>query len=95
MTTMELFELRQSTVDVRTRKMVEFSFDIAGRIQDIMSEKRMKQKDLAHLLNKKEAEISRWMKGTHNFTIETIMSIENALDATIIEISGSHKQRGK
>jgi transcriptional regulator with XRE-family HTH domain len=47
---------------------------------------RLKQKDLALRLGKSEAEISKWMRGTHNFTIDTLVSIENALDAPIVEI---------
>ena len=38
------------------------------------------------LLGKKEAEISKWMRGTHNFTIDTLVSIENALRAPIMQI---------
>ena len=37
-------------------------------------------------LGKKEAEISKWMRGTHNFTIDTLVSIEQALDAPILEV---------
>jgi transcriptional regulator with XRE-family HTH domain len=46
----------------------------------------MKQKDLALLLGKKEAEISKWMRGTHNFTIDTLVSIEKALRAPIMQV---------
>lgn len=38
------------------------------------------------MLDKKEAEISKWMRGTHNFTIETLTSIENALGESILEV---------
>lgn len=38
------------------------------------------------MLGKKEAEISKWMRGTHNFTIETLSSIENALGGPILEV---------
>jgi transcriptional regulator with XRE-family HTH domain len=46
----------------------------------------MRQKDLAIQLGKKEAEISKWMRGTHNFTIDTLISIEQALDAPILQV---------
>ena len=42
--------------------------------------------DLAIQLGKKEAEISKWMRGTHNFTIDTLVAIENALDAPILHV---------
>ena len=52
-----------------------------------MEEKGLKQKDLANLLGKNESEISKWMRGTHNFTIETISSIESALGAPILQVA--------
>lgn len=38
------------------------------------------------MLGKKESEISKWMRGTHNFTIETILSIERVLDTHILKV---------
>lgn len=38
------------------------------------------------MLGKTEAEISKWMRGTHNFTIDTLISIENALGEPILEV---------
>ena len=64
-----------------TRESVSLSFRIVDRIHDIQEEKGLNQKDLAIKLGKSEAEISKWMRGTHNFTIDTLVSIEDALDA--------------
>ena len=52
--------------------------------------KRMKQKDLALKLGRSEAEISKWMRGTHNFTIDTLVSTEDALEAPIVQVCHSH-----
>lgn len=62
------------------------SFRIVDRIHDILQEKGLKQKDLAERLGKSEAEISKWMRGTHNFTIDTLVSIEAALGAPILQV---------
>lgn len=62
------------------------SFQIVDRIHCILVDKGLKQKDLAEMLGKKESEISKWMRGTHNFTIETISSIEAALGEPIITV---------
>lgn len=59
---------------------------IVDKIHSILEEKGLKQKDLANLLGKKDSEISKWMRGTHNFTIETITSIENVLGQRIIQV---------
>lgn len=69
-----------------TREAVAMSFRIVDRIHDILNEKGLKQKDLALRLGKSEAEISKWMRGTHNFTIDTLVSIEAALDAPILQV---------
>jgi len=73
-------------VNPETRDSVALSFRIVDRIYDILEEKGLKQKDLALRLGKSEAEISKWMRGTHNFTIDTLVSIEVALDAPIVEV---------
>ena len=77
---------RRRRVSPEARESVAMSFRIVDRIHDILDEKGLKQKDLALLLGKSEAEISKWMRGTHNFTIDTLMGIETALDAPILEV---------
>ena len=69
--------------------MVSLSFKIVDRIQEILDDKGLKQKDLALRLGKKESEISKWMRGTHNFTIDTLMAIEDALGEPIIAVCHS------
>ncbi len=82
----KILEERRKRVNPETRQSVALSFRIVDRIHDILKEKGLKQKDLALKLGKSEAEISKWMRGTHNFTIDTLVAIENALDAPIIEV---------
>lgn len=83
----KILEERRKSVNPETRKSVDLSFQIVDRIHEILEAKGMKQKDLALLLGKKEAEISKWMRGTHNFTIDTLVSIENALHAPILYVT--------
>ena len=81
-----ILENRRKQVNPEIREAVDLSFQIVDRIHEILTEKGLKQKDLAMLLGKKEAEISKWMRGTHNFTIDTLVSIEEALQAPIVEV---------
>lgn len=81
-----ILEERRKRVNPEVRQSVALSFRIVDRIHEILKEKGLKQKDLAMRLGKSEAEISKWMRGTHNFTIDTLVAIENALDAPIIEV---------
>ena len=81
-----IIEQRRKLVNPEVRQSVDLSFQIVDRIHNILVQKNMRQKDLALLLGKKEAEISKWMRGTHNFTIDTLVSIEKALNAPIVEV---------
>ena len=81
-----IIESRRMHVNPLIRQNVDLSFQIVDRIHEILVAKGLKQKDLASLLGKKEAEISKWMRGTHNFTIDTLVSIEKALGAPILQV---------
>ena len=81
-----IIESRRTKVSPEIRRKVDLSFLIIDRIHSILQERGLKQKDLADMLGKKESEISKWMRGTHNFTIDTISSIENALGQPILRV---------
>ena len=85
-----IIEERRRKVNPEARRMVDLSFRIVDRIHEILKEKGLKQKDLALRLGKNESEISKWMRGTHNFTIDTLVSIENVLVEPIIEVCYSN-----
>ena len=81
-----IIEERRRKVNPEARRMVDLSFRIVDRIHEILKEKGLKKKYLALRLGKNESEISKWMRGTHNFTIDTLVSIENVLGEPIIEV---------
>ena len=85
-----IIEARRAKVSPEVIRSVDLSFLIVDRIHSILEEKGLKQKDLANMLGKKESEISKRMRGTHthNFTIETISSIENVLGLPILQVAG-------
>ena len=70
---------------------IDLSFDIANKIDKILSDRKISQKDFAAMIGKKESEISKWLKGTHNFTLRTIAKISAVLEEPIIEVAGEHK----
>lgn len=87
-----ILEARRKSVSPLVRQKVDLSFQIVDRIHDILVKKGLKQKDLAILMGKSEAEISKWMRGTHNFTLETLLNIENVLDAPILTVYSPHEE---
>ncbi len=80
-------EARRKKISKDIDLFVNHSFEIVDRIQDILEAKRMEQKDLANLLGKSESEISKWMTGTHNFTLKTISKIELELGEPILQLT--------
>lgn len=82
-------EARREKVSSEVRRRVNLSFLIVDRIHNILEAKGLKQKDLANMLGKNESEISKWMRGTHNFTIDTISSIEEVLGMPILQVEGA------
>ena len=85
-------EIRQS-ITPEMKKQMELSVSIANRIYEILEEKEMSQKDLAHALGKTETEVSRWLSGTHNMTTATISKISVALGQDIVQITRPRKKK--
>jgi transcriptional regulator with XRE-family HTH domain len=84
--------LKNNRLEERRKKIskdidiyVNHSFEIVDRIHEILLKQDKEQKDLAKMLGKSESEISKWMTGTHNFTLKTIAKIEAVLGETIIK----------
>jgi ribosome-binding protein aMBF1 (putative translation factor) len=74
------------------KRSVDLSVYVSDRIFDILEKQNMSQRDLANKLGKSEAEISKWMQGTQNFTLSTIAKIETALGENIFEIERSKEK---
>ncbi len=83
-----IIDARREKVAPETRRRVDLSFMIVDRIFQVLKERGLLQKDLARMLDKNESEISKWMRGTHNFTLETITQIEKALGEPILQVVG-------
>lgn len=83
-----IIEARRAKVAPEVKNSVNLSFMIVDRIHAILEKRGLRQKDLANMLGKKESEISKWMRGTHNFTIDTLVAIEYALGEPILQVVG-------
>lgn len=65
---------------------VEWSFAIADKIDARLKELGLTQKEFARKMGKTEAEVSRWLGGTHNYTLRTLAKISEVLDEDLIHI---------
>ena len=65
---------------------VQKNMDIAERVHEILERQGKTQKDLAKQLGKRESEISKWLSGLHNLTLNSIAKLEAALEEPIINV---------
>ena len=64
----------------------DWSFAISDKIADALEKKGMTQKMFAKQIGKTETEVSRWLSGTHNFTLRTIARISYVLGIDMINV---------
>lgn len=85
-TTAQLFDECLATVSNDVKLELDMSFALADKIDMILREKNISKKQLAKKMGKTEAEVSRWLGGTHNFTLRTIAKISDALGVKLLSI---------
>jgi transcriptional regulator with XRE-family HTH domain len=88
-------EARRKNIGKDVDIFVDKSFELANRIHFLLMKNGKEQKDLAKALGKSESEISKWMTGTHNFTIRTIACIESVLNEDVFIVAGKEKARNE
>ena len=66
------------------KKQLGYSDAIAIKLDGMLKQRGMSQRDLAKNTGKTEAEVSRWLGGTHNFTLRTLAKIAIVLGEDII-----------
>jgi ribosome-binding protein aMBF1 (putative translation factor) len=58
---------------------------LAAKIANAIKAKGLKKFEFAEILGKQPSEISKWLSGTHNFTIDTLMDIERVLSIQLLD----------
>lgn len=66
---------------------------IAIQITELMTAKGLNKSQLAKTLNKNPSEITKWLSGTHNFTIDLLTQIASALDVEVAALLKSKKNQ--
>ena len=57
---------------------------IASIIADALTAKGLAKKQFAQKVGRKPSEVSKWLSGTHNFTLDTLTDIEQVLNIKLI-----------
>jgi transcriptional regulator with XRE-family HTH domain len=59
---------------------------LAARIEDLISARGWGKREFAEKVNKNPSEITKWLSGTQNFTIDTLSEIAITLGMSISEL---------
>jgi transcriptional regulator with XRE-family HTH domain len=74
-----------------TKMEVTTKMQLAARIADLIVEKGWSKSEFAAKVGKQPSEISKWLSGTHNFTIDTLCEIAVTMDIEFAELLSEHK----
>ena len=83
----EWFKSKVEKVSPEIMAEVQMSAGIIARIDKILKEKHMTQRDLAHKMGKSEAVVSRWITGLPNFTLRSLSQLSAALGEPLIKLA--------
>ncbi|MBZ9630983.1 helix-turn-helix domain-containing protein [Salegentibacter sp. LM13S] len=72
--------------DPEIEKLTERNLAISNKVQAILDQRDIKQKEFAEMLGKKPSEVSKWLTGLHNLTLKSITKMEVALGVDLISI---------
>ena len=76
-----------SNIDKKRAKNMERRMMLAVKITEGIKRKGLSQKEFAVKMCKRPSEISKWLKGDHNFTTSTLFDIEDVLDIHIMDLN--------
>lgn len=74
----------RATMTPEMKIQTELSVGIANHIYSILEARGLTQKEFAAQIGKTETEVSRWLSGTHNFTLSTIAKISSVLGEPLL-----------
>lgn len=83
----EWFNEKVAAIPKEIMTEVQLSAQIIARIDALLKQKNMTQRDLARKLGKSDAVVSRWTTGFPNLTLRSIAEISCALNEPIIYIA--------
>lgn len=73
-----------SQIDERQQARTRTKMIVAARIEDAMAAMELNQKQFAQLMGRSESEISSWLSGERNFTLDTLTDISIVLRTNLL-----------
>ena len=69
------------------QKETELSFQISDRIYALMQEHGLSKKQFADALGKRPCEVTKWLSGQYNFTIDTLGALSSFLFSLLSQLA--------
>lgn len=83
----EWFNEKVAAVPEGVMSEVQLSAEIIAKIDALLKERGMTQRDLARKMGKSDAVISRWTTGFPNLTLRSIAELSTALGQPLIHVN--------
>lgn len=68
------------------RSQIAAKMQLAARLDDLLASKKWSKSEFAAMLKKSPSEITKWLSGTQNFTIDTLVEIAAAFDLSLNQL---------
>lgn len=78
------FENLRASVSRALRIRHFLALDLAEHISQLLRERRKSRRWLAQRLGKTDSELSKWLSGTHNLTLDSIAKLSDALEVDLL-----------
>lgn len=76
-----------SNIKPEEQEKIDYKMKLAAKIYEGLKAKGWKNLDLAQALRLKSPSlVSKWLSGTHNFTVDTLTDIQRVLDIKLLDI---------
>jgi transcriptional regulator with XRE-family HTH domain len=76
-----------SNIKSEEQEQIDYKMKLAAKIYAALKSKGWKSQDLANALNLKSPSlVSKWLSGTHNFTVDTLVDIQRVLNIQLFNV---------
>jgi ribosome-binding protein aMBF1 (putative translation factor) len=80
-----IVEIILSNISKEELDITEGKMKLAIKIAEAIKASGLNKSQFAKKINKNNSEISKWLSGTHNFTTETLLLLENELAIKLLD----------
>lgn len=81
-----LIKKLSDAITPQEQEQTDYKMKLAAKIYKAMKALDMTQTQFAESINKPISLISRWMSGTHNFTVDTLVDIQRILGISLLNV---------